>query len=78
MMRVEDAGVSELVSSARGVEVTVDADPLGVGGLTVRVPGGPETDGAEAARLSGSRSRHEDPLHEYDEDDLLDPGGCEF
>lgn len=57
----------------RGVEVLVDADPLGGSGLTVRVPGEPEPGAGAAAASRGS-----DPLVEYDEDELVDPGGCEF
>ncbi|TMR09786.1 hypothetical protein ETD86_42235 [Nonomuraea turkmeniaca] len=55
-----------------GINVMADEGPLGVRGLTVRVPGEPEP-------VLRSRVGCSSPVPpEYDEDELADPGGCEF
>jgi hypothetical protein len=69
-----DAEVSAL-RSVRGVEVMIDVGPLGVSGLTVRVPGEPEPG---PGQNDVERRRASDPVVEYDDDELVDPGGCEF
>ncbi|MGN9841466.1 hypothetical protein ACTMTI_25395 [Nonomuraea sp. H19] len=51
------------------VEVIADVWPRGVRGLTVRVPGEPEGSQAPGGAVA--------PPPEYD-DDVADPGGCEF
>jgi hypothetical protein len=59
--------------SVRQVEVTVDACPVGVRGLTVRVSGGPGVEGP------GTRPERRLPaLPPEHDDELADPGGCEF
>ncbi|WP_188195505.1 hypothetical protein [Nonomuraea sp. SYSU D8015] len=57
----------------RGGEVMTDAGSHGGPGLAVWVSGEPEP-GWGVAR----DRRLPDPLVEYDEEDLADPGGCEF
>ncbi|MGP3964562.1 hypothetical protein ACTWPT_52255 [Nonomuraea sp. 3N208] len=54
------------------VEVMADEGPLGVRGLTVRVPGEPEP--GFGRRVGGSPPIPPD----YDDDKVADPGGCEF
>ncbi|WP_127939378.1 hypothetical protein [Nonomuraea polychroma] len=59
-----------------GVEVVAGEGPLGVRGLTVRVPGEPEP--RPGGRVAACSSPVPPDAPEYDDDDFADPGGCEF